>query len=215
MTTPARNPLGPLEFAVTVVTALLGLVMLVFIPLTIFGSGSIGGVSRDQVCTSTEPGLAGPYRGSDSRKSGVLGLRSDGHAYVEKIGVCVDEPPARVTAAGLLESVPVLLLPLGALLMTGRVLRYARGNRIFSLGVAVRTRQLGWVLGAGSVLAAVVAALGQGVVLSYAVAGASWADGLGGLDFPWLMLVLAFGVITVGRVLEWAVVMQEEVDATV
>lgn len=209
------HPLGPLDFAVTVVAALLGTALVVFSALTIFGSGSIAGVSADEVCATTRPGTV-PY-GGDGSSAGdrVLGLRPDASWYAEQVAVCLEEPPAHVIAAGSIRVASVSLFPLAALLLTRRLIRHARQTRLFSLGVAVRTRQLGWFLGGGSLLAAAVSSLVDGFVLSQAVREVTWTAGLSSLDLPWLMLVIAFGVVTVGRVLEWAIVVQEEVDATV
>lgn len=212
--TPPSHPLGPLDFAVTVAQALLATALVVFSLLAVLDDDwSIAGVGQHQVCATSRPGVV-PFPQTGGGPGG-RGLHPDASRHTETVQVCVEDPPAGVIAAGSLRVAATFLFPLAALLLTSRLIRHARRTRIFSLGVAVRTRQLGWFLGLGSLLAAAATVVSDGLVLSHAVPRESWTVGIATFDFPWLLLIVAFAVITVGRVLEWAVVVQEEVDATV
>jgi len=217
--TDARtDPLGPFEAAVTVLSVLVALLVLSLVPLAVFGSGSFLGLGEKEACTVAAPGVV-PYGERDlpgpAETPYVPGLRADARFSVDRLDVCDTAPSPMVKAAAATDPGADLLLLVGFLYLSRGLIRRARSVGLFTTSVAGRTTVLGWYLLVGALVVELVSAAGHGVVLSSAVRGVHWADGLLGFDVPFTLLVVALGIITVGRVLHQAVVLQDDVDATV
>jgi hypothetical protein len=210
--------LAPLEFVVTLLSAIILASILVIIPISVFGSGSFLGLGDPDACTTTSEnvvGVQGTSSGDGAESSVVPGLHDDASAVPRQIGICERHPTAGVKAASAGERATGLLLLLGFLVLARVTIVAARRDGLFSRTTATRTRALGWYLVLGSLGAATVASLLSGVVVSSSVDDIGWTDGLRGFDMPWTLVVVGIGVITVARVLRQAVALQDDVDATI
>lgn len=210
------DPLAPIELAVTVVAALLALLLVVAIPLAVFGSGAVLGLGDEEACATVRPGTV-PYGVADGlpRSEGVDGLHRDARTWPERIEVCDRHPSTGVKAAATGGGAADVAVLVGFLVLTRRLIRTARHRGLFTPAVAAATGLLGWFLLLGSLGAAVVQALADGVVISSAVDDVGWADGLRDFDMPWTLVLVGVGVLTVARVIRGAVALQDDVDATI
>jgi hypothetical protein len=144
------------------------------------------------------------------------GVRRDtATIHAEELEVCLEEPTVLQKAASALTPVGDLLFMVGALVLLRRVIRGGRTEGLFTVGTATRTRHLGYFLLFMTLVWPFVAAAGRAVVVTAAVPAAGWADMLSRPGMPIALALVALGVLTVARILRRAVVLQEEVDATV
>jgi len=216
------DPLAPLEFVVTCVSALIVLGFAIALPAAIFGSGSVLGIGEPDACAVVDLGTVGygegdvEIPGQPVRRSPFIdGLHRDASFVPETLRVCNDDPGAGVKAASATGQGADLVLLIGFLLLARRLIRQARTSGLFTAPVADRTRVLGWFLLAGSVLVPVLSWAADGVVVSSAVDHVSWPGTWDHIHPYWTLLVVALGIITVGRVLRQAVDLQDDVDATI
>lgn len=213
-----RDPLGPFEVAVTALMALIAALVMMSVPAAVFGNGSFLGLGDKEACAVTRPGVV-PFGERDvpghEDSMFIPGLRSDARFSVDRIEVCDRDPGIGVKAASSADPAAHLVLLGGFLLLSRRLIRHARSAGLFTTSVASRTSGLGWYLFGGALTTHLVAAIGHGVVVSSAVRGVAWGDGLRNFDVPLTLVVVALGIVTVGRVLRQAVELQDEVDATI
>lgn len=213
------DPLAPLEFVVTFLSAMIAVLLALSVAAAIFGSGSLVGLGETEACANFQPGVV-PYgeRDFEGRTEGgtfVPGLRTGASFSVQELAVCDDHPGRVVKTLSTAGAAAPLLLFIGFLVLSRRLIRQARDDGVFTTSVAARTRTLGWYLLLGSLTVEVVRSIADGVVARSAVGGISWDIGLKHLDLPLTLLVVALGIITVARVLRQAVVLQDDVDATI
>lgn len=210
----SRDPLAPIDFAVTVVTALFLLGLTALVIAISFGSGSGLGFGGDEVCAQTRPGVV-PWGGSRAGGDHVIGLAADARAYPTDLAVCATDPGVRDRIAYGLTRWPSLLLALGFLLGLRMLIRTARRDGMFTATVAHRAGMLGWFLLAGAVVAATIEAGANGWLLQSLVTDVGSNAFLALWSVSWATLFGAVGLITIGRVLGQTVAMREELDATV
>jgi hypothetical protein len=213
---PSTDPLAPIEFVVTVVSALLALLFLVTIPLTVFGSGSVLGIGDSEACATVRSGAV-PYFVADGVRpsEGVEGLRSTARSWPERLQICDRHPSLGVKAASVVSIGLDLGLLLGFLWLTRRLVRIVRSQRLFTPAAAACARALGWFLLLGSVAVAMAGSVARGIVISSAVDDVSWTDGLRDFDMPWTVIIAGVGVLSFSRVLRQAVELQDDVDTTI
>lgn len=211
------DPLAPFEGAVTFLSAVLLLLVLVSVPLALFGSASFVGLGDKEACAVVQPGVV-PYGERDVQGNEdaafIPGLHADARFSVHTLEVCDRSPGPLVKGLSVAGTAAPLVLLFGFLVLSRRLIRHARDG-MFTTAVAARTRALGWYLLVGCLLAEAIRALADGVVLHGAVRGVGWDVGLRRFDLPLTLIVVAAGIITVGRVLGQAVVLQADVDATI
>jgi hypothetical protein len=214
-----KDPLAPLEFVVTFLSAMIVVLLALSVAAAIFGSGSFVGLGETAACADFQPGVV-PYgeRDLEGRAEGgifIPGLRTGASFSVHELAVCEDHPGRLVKTLSTAGTAAPLLLFIGFLVLSRRLIREARRSGVFTTSVAARTRTLGWYLLSGSLMVEVVRSIADGVVARSAVRGISWDIGLKHLDLPLTLLVVALGIITVARVLRQAVELQDDVDATI
>ncbi len=95
------------------------------------------------------------------------------------------------------------------------VVRSARRGGLFVPETVTRVRRLGWLLLGIGVLVPIIQAAADGIIVRAAIPDRSWYADLDRVGFSWTLLVTAVGVITVARVLDRGVVLQDDVDATI
>ncbi|TWP32750.1 hypothetical protein [Leekyejoonella antrihumi] len=222
-----KDPLGPIDFIVTLALRLFCVVLL-FVAIasvvSVFDGGHPSmtlGVWGDphpclqvpqnglQVGTS---GNAGPIGGTSVQglKSGVyLGAP---HTYT----ICVDHLSGTDRT---LFSVPVLidlLWSLGFLWLTLRVIRQARQRGLFTHDVARATTHLGWYILGGWAIVNLTGGVLRAIAVSHLATGYSLTSGvLANMSWSWPIVIAGFGVISIGRVMQRTVPMREEIEATI
>jgi hypothetical protein len=217
------DPLAPIEFAVTCLSALISLGIAFSLLAAVFGSGSFLGIGESDACAVVDSGTVG-YGEGDVEVAGlppvrhspfIVGLHRDASFVPETLRVCDDDPGAGVRAASSAGRGAELVLLLGFLLLTWRVIRKARQSGLFTGEVAGGAQVLGWFLLVGSVLVPVLSWAADGVVVTSAVGGVSWPGTWDHIHPSWTVMLVAFGLLSVARVLRRAVALQDDVDATI
>ncbi len=208
---PDSHVLGPIEFAVNVITTLTVLLLTLVIATTVFGSGDGLGFSADEVCTQAAVGVIP----TDTRAH-VLGLSGEGRAFTSEVTVCSTDPGIGLRLASGLPTAANVLLLITVLVLAHRLLRRVRCEGSFTEGNALRVTRMGLVVLLGTVIVAVVRAVANGVVLSDLVPAKNMLVGFnGGFHLPIATLLIGFALLTFGRVLQRGVAMQADIDATI
>lgn len=208
---PDRDLLGPVEFAVNVLATLTAILVAVVIAASVFGSGDAFGFTYDRVCAAAEPGLlrtgATPPR--------VLGLAPDAAAIITDMRICSDDTGIAVRLVHDIGNIADLLLWVAVLGLVHHLLRQVRREGFFTERNALRVTRLGWVVLVGIVVAAAVRAAANGVVLSELVPRTDLLVGVNEFHLSLATLLIGFGLVTFGRVLQRGVAMQDDIDATI
>ena len=147
----------------------------------------------------------------------VQGLKPGAHLGVPRtFTICADHMSGTNRA---LFSVPVLLdvmWSIGFLALTLALTRRARRRGLFTHEVARATTHLGWFILAGWAVVNLSGAVLRSVGVSHLVRAYSVIPGVfANLSWNWAVIIAGFGVISIGRVMQRTVPMQEEIEATV
>lgn len=211
------DPLAPIEFVLTSLAGFIALILAIAIPATIFGSGSVAGIGEREACAVVDTGMV-PYGGTDDgtgRVSGVQGLAEHTSSWPRTVEICNQDPSWGVKAAATASPVAEMLLLFGFLALALRLVRGARRRGPFTREIAGHTRMIGWFLLVGGLVRAAADAMSDGVVVDSAVADVSWTAGILRFDAPWTVLIAAVGIVSFARVLRQAVMLKDDVDATI
>ncbi|WP_104107651.1 DUF2975 domain-containing protein [Nocardioides sp. 616] len=220
-----RDPLAPIEMGVYFVWGVL-MLSLLLIPLAIWGTGSIGGVGRGdpEVCVEAAPGVVigygnGTYFDEHGEVSGgswegPVGVKSGVSDFPVKIRYCDSRPDSTAQVLEGVRGLFPLVAALGFFEGFRRVLRRARTAGVFSTTVARGLSVLGWymiawgsleTLTAGLVDAALLRSMAEGRETQWFVLSGS----------PWVPLLVGLGLLSAGRIMVHAVVLREDVEATI
>ena len=216
MPKPNGDPLGPLDFVTSFLATLL-IAGLAFgaIGFAVSDGVSVLGIGDSAVCVSTDLNTFGldepPYDKADIREE--LGVNRGTVISADAAQLCDPSPAFREQALHGMTEIPSVVVLLGFVLLTRRIIRYARRHGLFSAELARRITNLGWLLLGGLILAGMVESLGRGLLLSGMVDSMSWSSGMFSVSAP--ALIGAAGVITVGRVMSHAAAPQADADATI
>lgn len=210
MSQSPRDPLGPISFIVSLLGTLMIAFTVVFVPLTVFGSGTLFGFGDPDVCAVNEA-VAWDLEDAESYL-GKLPPRT--FVGPDAVRICQAAAPQ---SAQLMESAVILtpfLFVAGFLLLTRRSLNAARKGGLFSDAVARRVTGIGWYLLLGSLLTGVMTGLLRYWLLAHLIPEQppSWERHIS-VSVP--VLIAGFCVLSVGRVLAHAVRIQREVDTLV
>jgi hypothetical protein len=191
----------------------LGFIFLLGAVMAVTGGGSVLGFGDPEVCASARPGEV-PW-GASERRSAVLGLEAAARWWTESLGVCVSEPGFWLRLGGSLGPLAEVGLFAGALVLLRRVIRRARSAGLFAPGVATRVQTLGRFVIVAAPLAALLAAVGEGIVHDAAVRGVSWHDDLLDWDLNWTALIVGVGLVSMAKVMAYARLLQDDVDGMI
>jgi hypothetical protein len=216
MTTQRRRLTEPLGS----VTALFGGLLLLFaaaaIVLTLFGSGSVGGFGDTAICAS-QPNAS--YSGSDWASNLEVAARPGASISINgTLQACADHPTVGQRTLYTLISLPSTLVWAAVLLLVWRVIRAARRTGPFTAGVAAAMRQLGWLIIAGSVAAAMVQGFALDQLLNTMITpGTSFGDAIGEPIRALLPVPLLAGaaLLTFARIFRLGADMDDELQGTV
>jgi hypothetical protein len=214
-----RDPFAPVEMIVSVLLGMGVIILLLVVGLGVVekvASGhtnvSFATIGEREACATTSL-AAVPYSSGDVAS---LELADDTRLRPpHEAEVCLEHPTVWQKAASALAPVGDVVFGLGGLWLVRRVIRAARREGLFTACVARRTRVLGWFLLAMGGVWPFLAGAGRGVVVQAALPGVSWSHELWSPHISPFVVTVALGVITFARILERAVPLQAEVDATV
>lgn len=215
----ARNPLAALELFISFIGVLMLLGLVASVSNSITGSGSAFGFGDSVVCVDAPYGAVTSH---GARSDGISGLHvahlAPGvHANPSQFNLCSNEPSTGQRALATLVDLPQFLFWLGFLAITWRLTRRARRRGLFMPDVAVALGRLGAYLFIGEFAVSLTQAFATQGLVSTMVTGTGddyfWVYALS--HFSWAVIVAAFGLQAMGRVMALTVPMREEIDATV
>lgn len=217
--TQQRDPLAPIEFVVTVTVALLGFLLAFLFFNAATGRGSFSSshcvsitngtaAYLDSATASITPGYETPG------EIGPGAIPSGAQVTAETLLVCAKHPSGGQVAWLRLHDVPGAVFGIATLVLVLRLIRRARRLGFFTLPVSRGLQGLGWYLIVGSLVVDACAGIAKSRFLVSVLPG---YNGMGGLNpnLPWSLLITGAGIVTLGRVMARAVLMQEELDTTV
>ncbi|MFZ2014956.1 MAG: DUF2975 domain-containing protein [Nocardioides sp.] len=213
-----KNPLAALELVVSAagVLMIVGLVAMAFGTLT--GSGSGVGLGDSIVCVDAPYGaLASHSGGGGVGGAHVTDLATEVHANPSEISLCRLEPSTRQRVLATLVNISEFLFALGFLVLTWRLIRNTRRRGLFVPEVAAALGRLSVYLFFGEFAVTFIQALAtQQLVSSMLTNSRDSYFGVYALShFSWVVIIAAFGLQAMGRVMAMTVPMREEIDATV
>lgn len=211
----ARNPLRKLEtiFAVLGILTLLGLVVSTSEALS--GEGELFGFGAPWVCAGVPSDAL-----ADSHGHGVVGGRvkelADGaRAHASEFDVCVTDPTFRQRSLASLVDLSRYLFFLGFLFMTWRLTRQGRRRGLFTSDLARAVDRLSVYLFFGAFVVMLVRALATQKLVATMLVDPANNDWLRYAHLSWVVIIAAFGLQAMSRVIAATVPMREELDATV
>ena len=209
-----RDPLGPLDTITGILTGLL-LTGLAFAGLALLIGDNVTfmGVGDNDVCVTTTRFSHGEVAEIDDLDRQEIGIRKHVRIGATDTSVCDEKPGAREQALSGLTQIPTFVVFLGFVLLTRRTIRYAQKDGLFSQTLAERIERLGWLLLLGLIGAALIEWLAEGQLISAMVGEADWASGSFGISVPGI--IGAYGIVSVGRVMNRAAALQDDADATI
>jgi hypothetical protein len=209
-----RDPLGPLDFVTSFFATLLGVVVVLIVASAIFGwGGSALGMGEESVCVTTDRGTFGVTEDRYDDVRADDGIHRKVSVGPDGVQFCDGEPDLRQQVFSGLTQAPSSVVFFGFVLLTRRLIRYARQHGLFSPELARRITRLGWLLLAGLLLGGFLKWLGEGWLLASMVDSMSWTDGSVGVSAP--ALIGAAGVVSIGRIMHHAAALQADADATI
>ncbi|WP_345456959.1 DUF2975 domain-containing protein [Nocardioides marinquilinus] len=215
-TTPRRDPLAPVETVISLVLTLCATLLVLQVVLSVAAAFDPDAtVGPGPTCA-----VVGENERHDLRAEGAsqseLGF-SDGVATYEpeNVEVCLDDPNGWQAGAGVVVGSIGFLEFAVAIFLLRRVVRTARRDGLFVPATVGEIRRLGHVLLAFVVLGPLVTVAGTWVVVAPTDVSVDLPDLLVLVGVPWVLLLVAAGVVTVARVLDHAAELQDDVDHTV
>lgn len=203
------DPLRGLEAVVGVVVGVLTVLTVAVLAGVVLGSGSIPGLDGEVCVTTAEDGPG--FRRVDGERTGPVGLAEGVTWRASEVSLCDPDPDAATrgwAAAGL---AVWLVAPLLFFAMLWRMLRRARREGVFVDAVPTTLRRLGGMLLVWAALDLVVTALVNRALLDRMTDGALVFT----YEMPWLLVLLGIAFLALARVMEQAVRMRQDVEATI
>lgn len=214
-----KNPLLALELFISFIGGLMLLGIVALVSTTITGSGSAFGFGDSIVCVDAPYGAVASHgeRGDGITGAHVAHLAARVHANPSQFNLCALDPSTGQRVLTTLVDLPQFLFWLGFLVITWRLTRRARRRGLFMPEVAKAIGRLGVYLFVGEFVVSLAQAFAtQHLVYSLLIGpgnGYFWVYALG--HFSWTVIIAAFGLQAMGRVMAMTVPMREEIDATV
>jgi hypothetical protein len=217
MTTGQRKVTQPLEGVTVVFGALLLALVALAAVTTLTGSGSFLGFGHGMICAN----LAGTYGSGNWTASqfDITALRGASVNVNGTIQACTAHPGMTQRALYTLTSLPSWLVWAGVLFLLGRLISSARRAGPFTARTAATMRRLGWLIIAGTAVAALIHGFAQNQLLNTMVAGGfSYYTVLLSLPFQAMVPVAALAgaaLLTFARITRLGAAMDDEIRGTV
>jgi hypothetical protein len=216
MTTRRPKLTEPLETVTAFFATFLLLILATGILLTLTGSGSLGGFGRTQICV-TQPNTG--YGGDNwTSHLGVMHRPGTTIQINGTLQVCALHPGIGQRVLYTLVSLPSSLVWVALLLLLWRVIRAARQAGPFTVQAAVAMRRLGWLIIAGTAVAAAVQGFALDQLLNTMLTSPnSYGDALLEVFHALLPVPILAGaaLLTFARIVRLGAAMDDEIKATV
>jgi hypothetical protein len=206
------EPLAPLDAVLSMVKIVIVTGFVFFAVAVPFGNVTIFNVGDDDVCVTTRNNF-GFDDEMDKFERDTLGLRRGIEVYGESSNFCNTDPHLKDQVLIGLTNGPTSVVFIGFVLLTRRTIRYTRRNGLFSQQLAERIERLGWLLLAGLLGASIIEWLAEGLLIQTMRSTESWASGSFGISVPGI--IGAYGLVSIGRIMNRAAALQAEADATI
>jgi hypothetical protein len=156
-------------------------------------------LGRGNVCVSL-PVDAGPPVAITKGFARTLGLVQHSHGLlVGGIEACADHPDALLRLAGVLTSLPLVILFLGAVFLAYKLVRLTRdANGLYAGQSTSAIKYFGWYMIVGSAVVAVVESAANAVIVQKLARNVGWAPAE--LRFPLIPLAAGLLLIAYSRV---------------
>ena len=213
-----KNPLAALELVISAAGVLMvvGLAMMVFTTLT--GSGSGLGLGDPIVCVDAPYGAVATHSGGGGVSGAHVAHLAPGvHANPSELSLCSLHPSTGQRVLATLVNLSEFLFALGFIAITWRLTRRTRRHGLFVPEVAVALGRLGVYLFIGEFVVTFVQALATQRLVTSMLTGThdSYVGVYAISHFSWAVIIAAFGLQAMSRVMAQTVPMQRELDATV
>lgn len=205
------DALSPLDEVVSFLGALTIFTVFLIAILVSMGGGGVFGMDREGFCVETKRSWSVPV--DESPPPFGRGLQDRASLPTSTSEVCNNNPDAIDLALVGVSNGATSLVFVGFLFLTRRTIRLAREQGLFAIGLAVRIERMGRWLLLSVMAAAVIEWLARGLELSRLLEHQSWASG--SFSIPYVGIVVAYIVITIGRVMARASLIQNELRGTV
>ncbi len=218
MATRTRKLTEPLETVTLLFGAFLVVIVITAIASTLLTrSASFYGFGHSTICaTDTHIGISGESTSNDHVFSTKPGAWLNDTANLQ---ACTSHPSTGQRALYTLTALPRGLLFAAILLFLWRIIRTAGRDGPFTPQVAASMRWLGWLVIAGTIAAAAIQELANGLLLNTMLTHhISWllnaiTAPIGAL-FP-APIIVGCGLLTFSRVMRLAAAMDDEIKATI
>jgi hypothetical protein len=204
----ARQALRPFERVIIFIGGLFLVGLVVQIGSFVSGQQSFFGFGAPVVCVSASPYQVHQLHGDRMHLPAIADGTS---ASVGTVNLCRSDPTTRQQLLDTMDEGASVVFGAGMLFLVWRLLRHARRDGVFVSAFARRLSALGIYVGLGA------AAVGAIHYWAQHELGQSMAPGMdaGTVHFTFTPLLVALGLITLGRLMAATVPMREELDATV
>lgn len=210
------NPLAPLERIIALIGGLMIFFLLAVVSTSLTGSGSVFGFGGQYVCVEAPLGAVSSHGGGGDGigRTHLTNLATGVTANPSSFSLCTSEPSVRQRVLATLVDLPAFLLTLGFVVITWRLTRRVRRRGLFMPEVAATIARLGVFLFIGEFVVAFIQGLAMQRLVSTMVTEHTPYIG-GYYQLSWTVIIAAFGLQAMGRVMAMTVPMREEIDATV
>jgi hypothetical protein len=209
MDTTRTDPLRTLEVLVGAVVALMGVFAVAMLLAMVAGTGSIPGVNAE-VCVTASGDAVGVGQ-SDSTSAGPAGLRDGVTWRSDEVQLCDADPDVSTRALAGAGLVVWIGAPVLFFCLLWRLLRRARRDGVFADRVPGGLRTLGRLLLVWAVLDFVVSGMVDAALVNRMTDGALVLTG----EVPWQLVLGGLALLALARVMDQAVGMRHDVEATI
>jgi hypothetical protein len=212
---PTRDPLRKLEIIFSVLGAVMILGLLTTVPSVLSGRGDFFGFGSPEVCASVPSEALLDANGHGITGAQVMGLAEGTRTHASDFNVCTTDPTLRQRALATLVDLSRYLFFLGFLFITWRLTRRGRRRGLFTSDLATAVDRLSVYLFVGSFVVAFVRAFATQKLVATMLVDPANNDWLRYADLSWVIIIAAFGLQAMARVIAATVPMKAEIDATV
>jgi hypothetical protein len=211
----SRSPLWKLEIIFSVLGALMILGLLTTLPSALSGQGDFFGFGTPEVCANVPSDALVNANGHGITQAHVDQLKQGSRAHASDFDVCTTHPTLRQRALATTVDLSRYLFFLGFLFITWRLARRGRQRGLFTPDLATAVHRLSVYLFVGAFVVAFVRAWATQHLVSTLLSDPANNDWLRYTHLSWVLIIVAFGLQAMARVIAATVPMREELDATV
>jgi hypothetical protein len=208
------NPLAPLERIIAAIGGVMIFALVAVVPAGLLGNGSAWGFGDTYVCADASLGDVTSHSGGGAH---LANLAAGVNADSSQFNLCTGEPSTGQRVLMTLVDLPEFLFALGFIMITWRLTRRVRRRGLFMPEVAKTIGRLGVYLFVGEFVVLLIEGFAHQRLVSTMLTSGVSGDLLGYAYFhvSWAVVIAAFGLQAMGRVMAMTVPMREEIDATV